>query len=1104
MRRLIPLVCAGLFLSASMELMAQQRLVKGLVTEADGTPVIGASVVVKGHTSVGVATNLDGRFSLNMPQGASTLIISFSGMKTQEVSVQGKKELKIVLRDDNNVIQDVVVTGMSKVDKRLFTGAATKISGDKSKMDGMADVARALEGKAAGVSVQNVSGTFGSAPKIRVRGATSIYGASKPLWVVDGVVMDDVVEVDADQLSSGDATTLISSAIAGLNADDIESFQVLKDGSATSIYGARAMAGVIVITTKKGHSGHSRISYTGEYTYRLKPSYRQFNIMNSQQQMSVYREMEQKGWLELARISNAASSGIYGKMYSLVNAGVLRNTDQARAKYLSEHGEYVNTDWFNLLFNDNVLSNHSISLSSGTDKVSLYASMSAMFDPGWTKQSSVNRYTANLNTTYKITPKLSLNMIANASLRKQRAPGTLTQNTNAVTGEVARDFDINPYSYALNTSRILSPNEDYVRSYAPFNIFRELDNNYLDLSVLDLKFQGELKYKPIKGLELALLGDVKYSSSETEHTIKEGSNQSESQRAAATAAILKANPLLYTDPDTPYDLPKIVLPVGGFYNTNAYSLMAWDFRASASYNKDFGRDIFSLFAGMEVNAYDRHSKGFDGVGMQYAKGESPLFNYLYFKRLQEEGSSYYYLSNTRYRNVAMFANATYSIRGKYTLNGTVRYEGTNKMGKSSSARWLPTWNVSGSWRVDKEKFFDHIRPTLSSLVLKASYSLTADKGPSSVTNSTIIIKSKTRWRHQPSLQETGYAVSKPENSELTYEKKHELNLGFTAGFLKDRINLSFDWYHRNNFDLIGPITTMGLGGSTTKLGNVAAMKSDGLEFSVSTTNIKTKHFSWTTDFVYAHARNVVTRLENKLRMIDFISGTGFGVEGYPVRALFSIPFAGLNDKGIPTFYADVERSKKLPVHVNFQQRQGLDFLKYEGSVDPTDYGSLGNTFTYRGLKLNVFLTYSMGNVVRLDPVFHDHYSDLSSMPREFENRWIRPGDEAKTDVPAIISKREHNTTNHLAYTYNAYNYSDVRIAKGDFVRLKEISLSYDLPRTWVKALSVQSVNLKLQATNLMLLYSDSKLNGQDPEFFNTGGVATPLARQVTLTLRVGI
>lgn len=1104
MRRLIPLVCAGLVLGTSVEMVAQQRTVKGIVTEADGTPIIGASVVVKGQTSIGAATNLDGRFSLNAPNGATTLVVSYMGMKTQEVAIQAGKELKIVLQEDTAMIEEVVVTGITKVDKRLFTGAATKIGGDKSKMDGMADAARALEGKAAGVSVQNVSGTFGSAPKIRVRGATSIYGASKPLWVVDGVVMDDVVEVDADALASGDATTLISSAIAGLNPDDIESFQVLKDGSATSIYGARAMAGVIVITTKKGRAGVSRISYTGEYTYRLKPSYRQFNIMNSQQQMGVYREMEQKGWMQLANMSNAENSGIYGKMYSLVNSGDLLNTEESRAQYLRDNGEYNNTNWFDLLFSNSIMNSHSLSLTAGTDKVSMYASMSAMIDPGWTKQSKVNRYTANLNTTYRINPKVSLNLIANAALRQQRAPGTLSQSTNAVTGEVSRDFDINPYSYALNTSRVLKANEYYTRSYAPFNILHELDNNYLDLNVLDLKFQGEVKYKPIEGLELAVLGDVKYSSSETEHIISEHSNQAEAQRAAYTATIQNSNALLYTDPDQPYSLPITVLPVGGFFNTRNYNILAWDFRASASYNKDLGRDILSLFGGVEVNAYDRHSKWNNGVGMQFDKGETALFNYLYFKRMQEEGTSYFGLLNTRYRNVAMFANATYSIDGKYTLNGTFRYEGTNKMGKSVSARWLPTWNVSGSWTVDREKFFSALRPTVSSLVLKASYSLTADKGPASVTNSTMIVTSATPWRAHASQQETGYVIAWPENSELTYEKKHELNLGFNAGFLKDRINLSFDWYHRNNFDLIGPINTMGLGGSTIKYGNVATMKSNGIELSISSTNVKTKDFSWVTDFVYAHATNKITDLQSRQRVIDLVSGSGFGVSGYPVRALFSIPFAGLNEQGLPTFYTTADRTGTTVTGINFQQRTGLDFLKYEGSVDPTDYGSLGNTFSYKGLKLNIFMTYSFGNVVRLDPVFRNRYNDLSSTPREFENRWINPGDEAKTTVPVIASYRQNYENANLNYAYNAYNYSDARIAKGDFIRMKEISLSYDFPKAWAKKLAVSDISLKLQASNLFLIYSDSKLNGQDPEFFNTGGVATPLARQFTMTLRVGI
>lgn len=215
-----------------------------------------------------MVTDVDGKFTINVPAGTK-LVISYVGMETQTVAARNGMTVRL---QSNTTLNEVVVTGMVKVDKRLFTGASTKLNASDTKLDGLADISRSLEGRAAGVSVQNVTGTFGTAPKIRVRGATSIYGSSKPLWVVDGVIMEDVVDVDADALSSGDANTLISSAIAGLNADDIESFQILKDGSATSIYGARAMAGVIVVTTKRGKAGQAHINYTGEFTMRLVPS----------------------------------------------------------------------------------------------------------------------------------------------------------------------------------------------------------------------------------------------------------------------------------------------------------------------------------------------------------------------------------------------------------------------------------------------------------------------------------------------------------------------------------------------------------------------------------------------------------------------------------------------------------------------------------------------------------------------------------------------------------------------------------------------------------------------------------------------------------------
>ena len=1104
MMKRLSLILASLFLYVGLAL-AQTKVTGTVISQEDGEPIIGASVVVQG-SKTGVVTDMNGQFSLSVPEGKK-IVISYIGMKTQTLNAQNG--MRVALVSDGQSLDEVVVTGMQKMDKRMFTGATAKISAEKAKIDGVADISRSLEGRVAGVSVQNVSGTFGTAPKIRVRGATSIYGSSKPLWVVDGVIMEDVAEVDADDLSSGNAETLISSAIAGLNADDIESFQILKDGSATSIYGARAMAGVIVVTTKKGKAGSNKISYTGEFTMRLKPSYANYNIMNSQEQMSVYREMERAGYLNFSDVYRASDSGVYGKMYHLINTYdpktgtfALANTEEAKNQYLRE-AEMRNTDWFDELFSNSISMNHAISLSSGTEKAQYYTSFSIMNDPGWYKQSKTNRYTANINALYNISKKVSLNLIGNSSYRKQNAPGTLGQSIDVVSGEVKRDFDINPYSYSMNTSRALDPNAYYVRNYAPFNILNELNNNYMDLDVVDLKVQAELKYKPITKVELSALASYKFALSTISHEIQDNSNQAMAYRAMDDATMRDNNPWLYTDPDNANSLPVSVLPTGGFTRDTRNRMNSWDFRATANYNDVFNDvHIVNLFGGMEVNSVDRRKTWYQGVGMQYENGMLASYDYRFFKQAQEEGTDYFTITDTYVRSTAFFANATYSWNGRYTINGTIRYEGTNKLGKSRSARWLPTWNVSGAWNAHEEPWFESLRPTVSNLTLKASYSLTGDRGPASISNSHVVIKSVNPWRPFANVNESALEIDDLENSELTYEKKHELNLGAEIGFLDNRINIGFDWYRRNNYDLIGIINTMGIGGQISKYGNVASMRSHGEELSISTRNIVGKDFKWNTDFIFSHSKNTVTEMESRARVIDMITNTGFTMEGYPVRSLFSMDFQGLNEDGIPTFIN--EDGELATSDIYFQDREHKDHLVYEGPTDPTITGSLGNLFQYKGFKLNVFITYAFGNVVRLDPAFKKSYSDLASMPREFKNRWTVQGDEATTNIPVIADKRLNQLDRDLSYAYNAYNYSTERIAKGDFIRMKEISLSYDFPAAWLKPFSLTNASLKLQATNLFLIYADKKLNGQDPEFFNTGGVAAPMPKQFTLTVRLGI
>lgn len=1107
MKKKLKLLLACLFAYVGL-ITAQTTTVSGLViSEEDNEPVVGATVLIKG-TGNGVITNIEGRFTIsNVPATAKTLQISYTGMKTQEVTI--KPNLRIILKPDTQVLEEVVITGMTAMDRRLFTGATDRLSSDKVKIDGMPEITRALEGRSAGVSIQNVSGTFGASPKIRVRGATSIYGDSKPLWVVDGIIMEDAVNVSADDLASGNANTLISSAISGLNAEDIADIQILKDGSATSIYGARAMGGVIVITTKKGMPGQQSVNYTGEFTMKIKPMYSNMNIMNSQQQMGVYRELESKGWLNFARVSRSRDSGVYGKMYEMMNTYdqatgqfMLEQSEVAKNRYLRQ-AEMRNTNWFDELFQNSVSQNHTVNISAGTEKASVYASVGVMSDPGWYKQSSVSRYTGNVNATYKLLKNLSIKVGSTGSFRNQRAPGTLSSDANAVFGYVKRDFDINPYSYALNSSRTLDPQEHYKANYASFNILEELDRNFMEYDVTNLKFQAEITWSPLSTLTFRALAAYKYDITTRDHNIRDDSNQARAYRAMEDPTIQKSNPLLYNNPDFPNDLPVSILPNGGIWYRDDNKLKGFDIRLSGSWDYQFNDDhAVNAFGGMEVNSADRNRSFFTGWGMQYAMGEIPFYIYEFFKQGIERGTNYYSLNNSHTRNAAFFGQASYSYLRKYVLSGTIRYEGSNRLGRSKSARWLPTWNVGLRWNASDEPFFRHLKPVMSHLQILGSYSMTGDLPPGSMSSSEISIAAYKPYRPFSDIQETGMYIRNLANTELTYEKKHELNVTLQAGFLKNRINLDLSWYNRNTFDLIGYVNTWGVGGETMKRANDATMHSWGIEATLNTKNIQTKDFGWTTDFIFGLTKTKVTKLlSSGTNVFHLVRGIR-PLEGYPHRALFSVPFVELNDIGLPVYLNENGELTMRGLNLQMRDPKKLGYLNYEGPVDPTVTGGFQNTFRYRNLSLGVFFTYSFGNVIRLDPAFSAAYSDLTATPKEFKNRWIMPGDERYTHVPVILNTRQTNSYSNMTNAYSTYNYSSVRVAKGDFIRLKDVSLNYDVPKNWL-GMHIKSASVRLLATNLLLLYADKKLNGQDPEFIKSGGVASPTPRQITASVRLG-
>ncbi|MRG49125.1 SusC/RagA family TonB-linked outer membrane protein [Chitinophaga sp. SYP-B3965] len=1090
----------------------REMVVKGTVVqknrEGAEEPLPGITIVEKG-TNNGTQSDGAGNFSIKVNDGA-TLLFTMIGYKPKEIKItQGHLDMKVLMEESISSLGEVVVTGYQNIDKKLFTGSATKLKAEDVKMEGTIDISRMLEGRAAGVSVQNVSGTFGAAPKVRVRGATSIRGENKPLWVIDGVILEDVVNVSNDQLSSGDPLTLIGSSVAGINADDISTFEILKDAAATAMYGARAMNGVIVITTKKGRIGKPLVSYTGNFSTFLKPTYSTFNLMNSADQMSVYAEMNRKGWLNLGPTLTAPNGGVFTKMYQLINTDdpvtgdfALENTPEAQAAFLERYAR-TNTDWFDILFKNSFVQEHAISISSGTDKSQHYFSASMYNDNGWTVGDNVKRYTMNLNNNYQLSNKLTARVIATGSVREQTAPGSLTRGSNVVEGQYTRDFDINPFSYSLNTSRVLTAYDEdgdqeyFTRNYAPFNILNELKQNTIKLNMLDLKLQGDLNYKINKNWDYTVLGSVRYVKTSREHRITEYSNMAGAFKAAASSTIRERNRFLYSDPDHPEADPQVVLPQGGFYNRNEDYLVSYYARHVLNYKTLIGNHNISWMGGQGIKYANRQNAWNNGYGYQYDKGGTPFTDYRIIKQMLEGNYNYYGMEQYYDRHLEYFTTARYAWKDKYVAEASLRYDGSNQMGASRTARWLPTWTFSGAWNVDMEPFFQQ-QHMLDFLKVRASYGLNASFGPA--TNSSVVFNNGSSLRPYLSETESRIDIRSLENSELTWEKNYVANIGVDLGLLKNKLTLTADVYQRNGFDLIDNFRTSGIGGQETKSANYADMKSKGIEFTIGAKILDSRSFSWRTNLTFGYNTGKITNLKSLPRIYDLVIPEGGPKEGNAVRGLYSIDFKGLDpETGTPLF---IDEGGKETNNV-YLQSTNTSYLHYEGSVDPLYTGGLSNVIRYKDLTLNIFFTYQAGNKIRLNPAYKNTYNDLDAMPKEFLDRWTLPGDEKITNVPSIMDPLRYQLTNGV-YPYNTYNYSSVRVADGSFVRLKTVSLQYNLPHNMLSRIGIGTASVNLVGTNLWLVYADKKLKGQDPEFFTSGGVALPVPRQFTFSLKVGL
>lgn len=1092
-------------------LFAQQITITGKVISAeDNSELPGVSVFVKG-TTTGSITDAGGNYRITIPASATTLVFSYVGYQTKEENINSRNVIDIVLTEDTKQLGEVVITGFQEVDRKLFTGASERIQMEDLQASGLPDVSRALEGQVAGVTVDNVSGTFGTTPKIRIRGNVSINGNNQPLFVVDGVILEDLSNVSTDDFISGNASTLVSSSIANLNPDDIASFQILKDASATAIYGARAANGVIVITTKRGRSGELRVNYSGNFTGKIRPTYRQFDLLNSAEEMSVYRELYDKGIIDVTTSATAQNYGALGKMFtSLSNKEINWGEDMYLNEEFLNQYENANTDWFDVLFRDfGLQQQHSLSFTTGGENSNNYYSVSYLNDQGQTIADKVQRFTGTARNTYFLSDNFTFGLKLTASYRDQQVPGTRNREFDPITGRYSRDFDINPYSFALNTSRSMRPYDEngnleyFRRNYAPFNILEELKYNFIDITVMDVSAQTDFEIKPLKNMSVKGIFQLRYAETERDHTVHERSNQAEAYRANYTQFIQDANNLLYRDPDNPGLNPQVVLPQGGFNYLDNSNLLNFYNRLSMEYNKTFGGSTheINVLAGEEIRFTNRSSVNTTGMGVVYESGGIVVTdpNIIEFFNLQN--IDYYKLEKGKDRFVGLFLNGGYAYKSRYVANFTVRYDGSNQLGESDNARFLPTWNVSGAWNIHNEPFFQNISflsSTFNYLKLRGTYGISGNLPP----DASALLNLQADVTVRPSDVEPYLYIEDLTNTELTWEKLNELNVGLDIGLFNDRISSSLNFYLRNAYDLVGTVQTSGIGGQGLKVGNFADMESIGYEISITSLNVEQGDFSWTTNFNFGYTRDRITKLDFGPRLTDVLNEDGDAVLGRPRRSLYSTRFAGLNAQGIPTFF---DQNGERVFNYDLQERNSLEeILVYEGPSEPRGAGGLTNSFTYKGFTLNTLLSFKYDYVIRLNNSFFGTYSDFEALPGELVNRWAVPGDEALTDIPVILDQGVAEDNGDIVSAYYLYNLSNTRIARGDYIRLKSVGLSYQLPQPLVNRLGFSTLRVSVEGQNLALLYTDNKLNGQDPEFFGSGGVSLPQPKIVTFSLNVGL
>jgi TonB-dependent starch-binding outer membrane protein SusC len=1016
-RKITHYLCmCGMFMMTVLA-WGQTKSVSGVVKDAKGEAIIGASVVAKGSTT-GTITDVNGNFTLSAPVGAKSLVISFIGMETQEVTLTGKL-LNVVLNENSVALNEVVAIGYGVVKKRDLTGSVASVKSDEIAKTSTSNAMQAMQARVPGLDMQQSSGQAGSGLSITLRGNRSMNASNSPLILVDGVEYGSTLDI---------------------NPSDIESMEILKDASSTAIYGTRGANGVIIITTKRGKSGATKVSLN---------SYISFNSPTHVPQV-MYGDREVQRLIDKANYAADYASGNWGTSNltpTQVLTETLANVDFTE---LSIYNDKSYTNWMDLIMKNGITKNYEASVSGGNQNTNFNISLGAMYDEGLQKNDKQNRYNVKMNIDHKINNyvKTGASILYTYKDRDIASSSVYSQALKMTTIT---------HPYYADGSIIYQPNPRYAAHCNP--LLDQVDGAFAD-NVESTRFfgNGYLEATPIKNLVFKSSFAVDRSNSREGKYIDYQSVER------------------YQSPTTSY-ISNATTTSTGF---------TWD--NTLNYNTNFGKSKHDLTALIGHSMKQDINESLSTYG---ACGTEHYYTNLFYD-VTKITSPTVESGYTKQSMLSFFSRLNYKYNDKYLLTATVRADGSSTLADGHKWGYFPS--LAAAWRMNDESFLKDSK-WLSNLKLRASWGISGNAAVSPY--QTLATLSTTPvYYYLGASSIAGNLPSSLGNTTLKWETTAATDFGVDFGFFNNRISGTVDYYFSRTSDLLAPKVAPASSVYPSVLSNVGDSKGHGLEVALNTLIIKEKNFSWDVNWTYSTSSDKVTSISDGVT--TNLNGTSGYIVGQPIKIYYDYKTTGCWGVGEYAKYLAAWQERHSGSTANYPSGYGTPGTlklvdknddgqisvddKFVYNRSPKHIFGMNNNFTYKDFALSVLVYARIGGYISYGMNSQLNYESANWGDLDY---WTPTNTSAKFPSPGAPSA-----------IYSSYG-SSLLYEKADYLKIKEINFSYNLPKKVLKHVGIERVKLYGSLKNF---FTFSHIDNYDPE--RGGSISFPLAKQVVFGVNI--